>query len=334
MDTVGFAPEPVCGRGTVGIVWGCLATMFFVVWTVLHPDYRPKMSRVMWGVCVIVMPEAMPALAIKQLLLARQVQRRLRSIRGWESWTMEQSFLIVKNGVKLKGSGDLLTAERLVELAEQAQQKHRVDIHIDMLPQKEQIDRRSKKSWLEKIIAGGQALWFSTSIMSRLVGGYQVTLLEVITIAYACCGLVAMMAWFRCPQDINDPFEIDLRTVAALTRKGGVRTCFREILVDRCTSGLVILSLLMVTGIHLSAWQYPFPSMAEAWIWRSCSMAMLPFGSLIVYFNGRNTLLVTCPLYIIARFALLTVACTAFRRVPPSAFDTPNWSNYWGHIGN
>lgn len=297
-------------------------------------DYRPTTSRVMRGVCVLLMPEAMPASAVQQLFMAKKLQRRLRSIRGWHSWTMEQSFLIVKNGVKHKASGDLLTADKLIELAEQGQKKHSVNIHIDMLPQNDEIDRRSKKSWFEKIIAGGQALWFSTSIMSRVVGGYQVTLLEVVTIAYACCGLIAMVAWFRCPQDIDDPFEIDLRTAGTLTEKGGVRVCFWGILVDRCTSRLVIVSLMMVTGVHLSAWQYPFPSVAEAWIWRSCSMAMLPFGSLIVYFSGRNPILGAFPLYVIARLSLLTVACTAFRSMPASAFDTPNWSNYWGHIGN
>lgn len=241
--------------------------------------------------------------------------------------------MIVKHGVKHKGSREILTAERLVELAEQWKRKEKVGIHIDMLPQKDDIDRRSKKGRLEKIIAGGQALWFSANIVTRLMGGYQVTLLEVMTIAYACCGLIAMMAWFRCPQDINEPFEVDLGGTAASTKDGGAYY-FRQILLSRCMPGLVIFTLIMVTMVHLCAWQYPFPSAAEAWIWRSCSLAMLPFGTLIVYFSTTNTLVAMCPPYIVARFALLTVACMAFRRMPVSAFDTPNWSNYWGHIGN
>lgn len=168
--------------------------------------------------------------------------------------------------------------------------------------------------------------------MTRLIGGYQVTLLEVITIAYACCGLIAMLTWFRCPQDINDPFEVDLGGTAASTKHGGA-SCFRKILLGRCTSGLVTFTLIMVTVVHLCAWQYPLPSAAEAWIWRSCSLAMLPFGTLIVYFSNRNTLVAMSPPYIVARFALLTVACMAFRRMPASAFDTPNWSNYWAILG-
>lgn len=132
--------------------------MFFVFWTILHLDYSPNMSRVMWAACAFFMPEVMAASAIKQLLTARQLQRRLRSIRGWDAWSLEQSFLIIKHGVKHKGSRELLTAERLVTLAEKWKQMKKVGIHIDMLPQKDDIDRRSKKGWLEKIIAGGQAL--------------------------------------------------------------------------------------------------------------------------------------------------------------------------------
>lgn len=307
--------------------------MFFVFWTVLHLDYSPSISRVMWAACAFFMPEVMAASAIKQLLEARQLQRRLRGIRGWDAWGLEQSFLIVKHGVKHKGSREPLTAERLVELAEQREVKGNVGIHIDMLPQRDDIDRRSKKGWLEKIIAGAQALWFSANIMTRLIGGYQVTLLEVMTIAYACCGLTAMMAWFRCPQDINEPFEVDLGGAAASIKDGGAGL-FRQILLSRCTSGLVIFTLIMGTMVHLCAWQYPFPSAAEAWIWRSCSLAMLPFGTLIVYSSDKNSLVAMSPPYIVARLALLTVACMAFRRMPVSAFDTPNWSNYWGHIGN
>lgn len=333
MDSVGFIPEPNCGRGTVSIIWSCLTTIFFVVWTTVHNDYRQNISRAIWGISVFFMPEALPAGALQQLLMARRLQKRLHSIRGWDSWALEQSFLIVKNGVKDKTTRNLVTADRLVELAEAGQKKHRDGIHIDMFPQNEDIGKRSKKSWFEKIIAGGQALWFSANIISRLLGGYQVTLLEDVTMAYACCGLIAMAAWFRCPQDIEDEFEVDLKGFEGLTKDNEGSVCTLQVLVNKCISGLMVLSLVIVAGVHLAAWQYPFPSAAEAWVWRSCALATLPLGSLTIYFIRENTLKVTFLLFALARLALWTVACTAFRRMPFSAFDTPNWSDYWGHIG-
>lgn len=334
METVGFVPEPGCGRGTVNIIWSCLATIFFVVWTAMHIDCRQKVSRAKWGISVFLMPEALPAAAIEQLFVARRLQRQLRSIGGWDSWALEQSFLVVKKGVKDKGSGGLLTPDKLVELAEQGQHKPCDGVNINMLPHKDDIGKRSKKSWLEKIIAGGQTLWFSANIISRLVGGYQVTLLEDVTMAYACCGLIAMVAWFKCPQDVDDPFEVDLHEIGALGGKSKGVSCVLELMVDRCQAGLVTLSLILVAGVHLAAWHYPFPSAAEAWIWRCCSLATLPLGSLIVHFSHRNALWVAGPVFMFARLALWTVACIAFRRMSLSAFDTPNWSNYWGHIGN
>jgi hypothetical protein len=291
------------------------------------------MSRLLWGASVLFMPEAMPAAAIHQLLDAGRLQSRLHSIRGWDSWALEQSFLVVKGGVKDRDSGGILTADGLVYLAEQCQQKHGTGIHIGMLPRKDDIGRRSKKSLLEKIIAGGQTLWFSTNIISRLVDGKQVTLLEDITMAYAFCGLISMIAWFRCPQDVEDPFEVDLKGIGPLTGRTQIGPCNLEVLMKRCMSGLVIVSLLIVTGVHLGAWQYPFPTAAEAWIWRSCALITLPLGCLIVYFRNRNVFLASCTGLILARLALCTVACTAFRRMPVSAFDTPDWSDYWGHIG-
>jgi hypothetical protein len=33
--TIGWNPEPG-GRGTIGLVWSCLATIFICVWTALH----------------------------------------------------------------------------------------------------------------------------------------------------------------------------------------------------------------------------------------------------------------------------------------------------------
>jgi hypothetical protein len=35
--TTGWNPEPE-GRGTIGLVWSCLATIFICVWSAIHQD--------------------------------------------------------------------------------------------------------------------------------------------------------------------------------------------------------------------------------------------------------------------------------------------------------
>lgn len=364
METAGFVPEPSCGRGTLGVIWACLPTIMFVIYTAIHLDAHRSMGRAMWGIFIFFVPESMPASAINQYIKARRLQKRLRALQGWDSWTLKQSFLVVKKGVRRIGNGEVLTPQRLAELAEQQQymeeKKHVAHgsnvIRIDMLPNGAAINRRSKKSWFEKILAGLQAMWFCINIVSRLADGYLVTPLEVMTIAYTCCGLIASVAWLRCPQDIEDQFEIDLdtaddeETIAALecgystgrnSTSTSTNTTRPSCLVagsDRLMMGIVCVVLILLAAMHIAEWDYPFPSVAEAWIWRSCSVATLPIGLLILFYGDRCrskhwSLWWTAPVYVVVRLALLTVAATSFRQVPLSVFDTPDWSDYWGHIG-
>lgn len=360
METAGFVPEPNCGRGTLGVVWACLPTIIFVIWTAIHLDSQKSMGRGLWSVFVFFVPESMPASAIDQLIKARRLQKRLRVLPSWESWTLKQSFLIVKRGVRGIGGGDVLTPTRLVELAEQQQymaKKHESHgssgILMELLPSGNLIDQRSKKSWFEKILAGGQALWFCANIVSRLAEGYPVTPLEDMTIAYTFCGLIASMAWLQCPQDIEDPFEVDLDAVDdavfaaveceySIDRDDSSSSSIRPSSPVTGSDGLmmviVCVMLSLLAAVHMAEWNYPFPSVVEAWVWRSCSMAMLPIGLVILFYGDRCrskhwSRVWTAPMYVLMRLALLTVSATSFRQMPLSVFDTPDWSDYLGHVG-
>ncbi|KAG8166275.1 hypothetical protein KVR01_004827 [Diaporthe batatas] len=367
METTGFVPEPNCGRGTLGIVWACLPTVAFVLYTAIHKDAHRSMPRSMWALFVFFVPESMPASAIDQLIKASRLKKRLRALQGWQSWTLKQSFLVVKRGVREADGGDIITPNRLVELAERHQylgdEKYGLKgggVCMDMLPSGDAIDRRSKKGWFEKLLAGCQALWFCANIVSRLVEGYTVTPLEDLTIAYTCCGLIATLAWLRCPQDISESFEVDLDVVddgvlaavecghpldeepTSINATSGSSSTIRPTSPVTgsdwfmMTTVCVVLSLL--AAIHMAEWNYAFPSAAEAWIWRCCSVAMLPIGLLILFFGDRCrskhwSTAWTAPAYVVVRLALLTIAVTSFRQVPLSALDTPDWSDYWGHFG-
>lgn len=365
METAGFVPEPNCGRGTLSIVWACLPTIMFVLWTALHPHSQRSMPRSMWGLLIFFVPESMPASAIDQLIKASRLRKRLRALQGWESWTLKQSFLIVKRGIREAGGGEVVTPTRVVELAEQQQYTSEKKqgakgsgICKEMFPDGHAIDRRSKKSWFEKLLAVCQAFWFCANMVSRLAEGYPVTPLEDMTIAYTFCGLIASAAWLRCPQDIEDPFEVDLHAVddtitatiecgyslgqeSSSSSEGSCSSRGSRPSVsgsDGLMMGIVCVVLSLLAAIHIAEWDYPFPSAAEAWIWRCCSVAVLPLGLLILFFGDRCrsrhwSLAWTAPGYIVVRLALLTVAATSFRRMPLSAFDTPDWSDYWGHIG-
>lgn len=373
MDTVGFVSEPNCGRGTVSIIWSCLTTIIFVVWTVLHPDTHASRRRITWSVLIALAPEAMPAGAIEQLVRARQLQKRVRSIPGWHDWTLQQSFLVLKKGIKEAGpsgeggprGGYDLSAARLIELAQQQQGRDAMALLL-LLPTTADINKRSKTSGFAKTVAGAQALWFTTNVVARLADGLPVTPLEAMTLAYTVCGLVSALAWFRCPQDLEDPFVLELpprrapqgaspdssNTQSPLSLVASPAKEDKDIKLGcgsspiDATAGntlvrsLVLLTLAVFVGVHLAAWNYAFPSVVEAWIWRASSLAILPLGVHFIYFGSRDlgirhwSLLVTVPLFVVVRLAVMIIAFTAFRRMPAAVFLMPNWpSSYWGHVG-
>ncbi|KAF9560829.1 hypothetical protein CPC08DRAFT_762488 [Agrocybe pediades] len=115
-------------------------------------------------------------------------------------------------------------------------------------------------------------------------------------------------------------------------------------------------------AIHCIAWSYVFPSTAEKVIWRICAMFITAtllswhFGviaaSLTVLLRGRTRRLhqaydaldssfgkvagaIICAgpiLYIIARLALLTIAVTALRDIPQTAYVEVDWLSFIPHI--
>lgn len=101
----------------------------------------------------------------------------------------------------------------------------------------------------------------------------------------------------------------------------------------------MLLTLAVFAWVHLAAWNYAFPSAAEAWIWRASSLAILPLGVHFIYFGSRDlgirhwSLLVTVPLFVVMRLAVMIIAFTAFRSMPAAVFRVTDWpSSYWGHV--
>jgi hypothetical protein len=111
-------------------------------------------------------------------------------------------------------------------------------------------------------------------------------------------------------------------------------------------------------GIHLIAWNYPFPSAVQQLLWKVSGITIatsgVAFGFLVAYvalltffgcFEGEDTLLQdVCGwssvvimllfgvMYLFAR-AYLVIACfLTFPYLPPEVFKQPEWSYYFPHI--
>lgn len=82
--TVGWMPEPQ-GRGTIGLVWSCLATIFICTWSALHLSLPSKEDSASdrareQAICVVMglfAPEWLTYLALNDLVQALEVKRRV-----------------------------------------------------------------------------------------------------------------------------------------------------------------------------------------------------------------------------------------------------------------
>jgi|SRR5690242_935390 len=83
-DVVGWAPEPQA-RGTVGLIWSCLATIFLCTWNAVHPNlpgmndnaWRIFGRRVVFMLIALVAPEFICAAASEELRSAWAVQAQV-----------------------------------------------------------------------------------------------------------------------------------------------------------------------------------------------------------------------------------------------------------------
>lgn len=80
---VGWVPEPQ-GRGTIGLLWSCFATIFLCTWNAIHPNlpgkrdskFRVFRRRFEYFIGCLITPEWFTWLALDEHSMARRVQAK------------------------------------------------------------------------------------------------------------------------------------------------------------------------------------------------------------------------------------------------------------------
>ncbi len=137
-------------------------------------------------------------------------------------------------------------------------------------------------------------------------------------------------------------------------------TFFCKSLPDYLSLFRLVLFAALVTayaGVHMSAWNYKFPSLLECWLWRSSCIAVLAAGWVWVIFEvalvvedrfrflplfgrlchflrfGALTLLVvTLTAGVFGRVFIVVESFVSLRSVPIGVYATVPWANYIPHI--
>jgi hypothetical protein len=344
-DKVGFVSEPNRGRGTMGIIWSCLATITLCTYSALHLNIPKKASiwyrfkrTIGYTLVGILAPEYICAMATVNLIQSHKIRRVVRK-RDITLTSYQAQFLMMKGIViyqAKKGGGDVNKTVVNEDNCISAMMLPEVRAR---LPSDEEIDARSKSDFLTKGLTMIQILWFTSQVITRHFQGKDVSLLEVSTLAYICLAIFTYGCWLNKPQGVSLAcvVEIDSNVDLSTIQKD-------QSYMPSKWHQLALFSLIfgLFSGIHCFAWNYSFPSVPEQWGFRMCSIIVFITGYAALYFFGEEDLdelwkgvggLVSIVLYIFARMFLIVEAFLAFRSAPASIYASVDWSMYFPMLG-
>lgn len=169
---------------------------------------------------------------------------------------------------------------------------------------KEDIEQRTKADGFVKFVAVYQSGWFAINVVARPAYGLHVTPLELATAAYVLCAVLVNALWWHKPKDVTVPIVInapssppdtttneeeptlkhyvdniiprkcnDMAGISPLDKTAIPNEQEKRRMIFASLVGIVVA--LIYCGIHLAAWNFPFPTAAERKAWRICSLASI-----------------------------------------------------------
>jgi hypothetical protein len=369
--TVGWTSEPE-GRGTLGLLWSCFATMFLCTWSAVHPNVpglKDSKQTVFWrrvrhvGICLLV-PEGFAVDALYKLASARRLQLKVHRVLPTRdisltlpttpNWSLKRCFFLVMGGfvVEYKVDGHKhhkrVHPESLFDIID-----YDSTIWTDI--KDSEIDNRSKADWLVKFVALVQITYFIAQAIGRAAQGLAMTTLELFTLGVVLWALMIYGALWAMPFDVQHPILVTIPETDDINPISNYSSTFRRVeLWDTfhmsgtdetwCVAIGAIVSLGF-SALHLVAWRFHFLSSAEMWLWRVSSIlcAIVPwFYTFHIWWDpsdhstgDRVMMVVTTTLfgvYMTCRLYMFVEMFVGLRGVPPSVYQTPQWSQYFPSI--
>ncbi|KAL8357243.1 hypothetical protein RB598_002197 [Gaeumannomyces tritici] len=239
--------------------------------------------------------------------------------------------------------------------------------------EEEDLEDRNKGNAVVKLIAIIQICWMGTQLLTRAARGLPVTTLEISAVAFIASSLVIYLLQLSSVQDPGLPVRLvatRLPTSAEFgshLRKANVRFTDRvaangpaienDVIQRWSSQGAEKLYMctfigvggLLFGGIHLTAWDFAFPTLTERALWRASALVTVATpvvdslgywvdffvnaGSLTTFGRIRWTVTVlSIPVYVAARLFLLVESLRSLYFLPPAAYQT-TWTKNAPHFG-
>ncbi|KAI8297009.1 hypothetical protein K4K61_000375 [Colletotrichum sp. SAR11_59] len=201
------------GRGSLDILWACLATTFLSTWSAIFLNV-PDPSDSAWTyfrrkafitIVTLLGPEYLLMFAMGEWQSAQASVARFKALRGDDLWTLRHGFFANMGGFALKTSDDtcfFLDAAQIAWLLErEAISRARFDERF--LLDAQAIEDRNKSDLFIRVVAVAQALWFCVNMVARAAQGLAVSTLEITTVGIIIDSVLVYWVWREKPADVQ-----------------------------------------------------------------------------------------------------------------------------------
>jgi hypothetical protein len=208
----------------------------------------------------------------------------------------------------------------------------------------DEIEDRSKADWLVKAIGLVQIFWFITQTIGRWAQGLAVTTLEIFTLGIVICAAITFLASWKKPFDVQVPIVIHTKTIISISDYIDRVKLEKENVIGPAPTWTYLAGLatfLVFGGIHVAAWNFHFPSLAEQVLWKVSSIGSTAL--ILLFFAAANDMihrllettifLTVSILYTLFRVYMFVEMFASLRAVPASVYQTPQWSQYFPALG-
>jgi hypothetical protein len=347
---VGFVLEPHEGRGTIGLIYSCLFAIFLSTYTVLRQSipgkrlttFQSMRRKIVVFLFAVIFPETLCCRALYELSQAKKISDSKKWRQKHPTWTITHSFFALMGGLVVEDADGNLYQVAQVDW-------FKYQINDATLPSEEQILDLSKANTVAKAITFVQILWVLAQIIGRLAQNLTVSTLEVATVAYIFCATITYIAWWNKPLDIAAPLTVSAtyrhRAYNLWPKRRSEADAFLDSIVnsaDRWATACVFFAIF--GGIHVAAWEYPFPTVAESRLWRASAiiMTLLPFISFgtagidrlfahdVIFFeNVAPAIMAT---YALAHMFIICEVFVCLRSAPLGIYREVNWTSLLPHF--
>ena len=226
-------------RSSWDILWTCVSTILACTWTALHmrvpqgPFSSATWKSLAWTSALLA-PELMAFKAVQELWEVKLLVARCNSAQtatDGESedpnvlspklaessagssvslssppWTYSQGFCIRMHGLVLQTRDDWVYVVRPANAVALMQQ----GVVTQPKLRDSDIKDRAKADSFAKAFTLLQSSWVVCNIIARAAYSLPITAIEISTVAYVVCAVVAYTAWWHKPKDMNTPIAIYL----------------------------------------------------------------------------------------------------------------------------